>query len=78
VRSKCRGLYRNFLGSGFLVEWFKLLGFKVLVGGIPFLRDQSFKSPKFRWSFSYYQLHPQCKSYPTFVNWRFIIVCRAV
>jgi len=42
--SKCRGLYRNLLGGGFLVGWFKLVGFKVLVGRIPFLRDQFFKS----------------------------------
>jgi len=40
VSSKCRGLYRNLLGDGFLVGWFKLVGFKVLVGRIPFLRDQ--------------------------------------
>jgi len=27
VSSKCRGLYRNLLGDGFLVRWFKLVGF---------------------------------------------------
>jgi len=35
--SKCRGLYRNLLGDGFLVGWFKLVGFKVLVGRIFFV-----------------------------------------
>jgi len=35
------------------MEWFKLIGFKVLVGGISLLHDQSFKSPKFHWSFSH-------------------------
>jgi len=53
LSSKCRGLYRNFLGDGFFVGWFKLVGFKVLVGRIPFLRDQIFRSSEFHWSFSY-------------------------
>jgi len=38
--SRLRGLYRNFLRDGFFVGWFKLVGFKVLVGRIPFLHDQ--------------------------------------
>jgi len=40
MSSKCRGLYRSLPGNGFLVGWFKLVGFKILVGRIPFLRDQ--------------------------------------
>jgi len=38
--SRHRGLYRNFLRDGFFVEWFELVGFKVLVGRTPFLHDQ--------------------------------------
>jgi len=38
--SKCRGLYRSLPRSGFLMGWFKLVGFRILVGKIPFLRDQ--------------------------------------
>jgi len=39
---KCRGLYRSLL-EDFLLAWFKgwiQVGFKVLVGRIPFFRDQ--------------------------------------
>jgi len=38
--SKHYGLYRSFLRDGFPVGWFELVGFKILVGRIPFLHDQ--------------------------------------
>jgi len=55
VRQRAQNVvaYRNLLRGGFLVGWFNLVGFKVLVGRIPFLRNQFFESPKFRWSFSH-------------------------
>jgi len=37
---ECHGLYRSLPGDGFLEGWFKVVGFKILVGRIPFPRDQ--------------------------------------
>jgi len=38
--SRHHDLYRSLLRDGFLVGWFKLVGFKVLVDRIPFFRNQ--------------------------------------
>jgi len=37
--------------GGFLVGWFKVVGFKVLFGGVSLLHDYFSKSLKFCWSF---------------------------
>jgi len=47
ANSRCRGLYRSLLRDGSLVRWFKLVGFEVLIGEIPFLLDQILVSRKF-------------------------------
>jgi len=47
ANSRRRDLYRNLLRDGFLVGWFKLVGFKVLIGRIPFLHDQILASQNF-------------------------------
>jgi len=40
LSSKYRGLYGSLLEDGFLVGWFKLVGFKVLADRILFFREQ--------------------------------------
>jgi len=40
VRARHRGLYKSLLRDEVSVGWFELIGFKVLVGRIPFLHDQ--------------------------------------